>query len=82
MPAQGEDGFVSALPADDYLRLPVDERLKLAAEIWESIRTHPDQLPVTDAQLAEIERRLEAHRADPSAAEDAATVLDHIRKRK
>jgi putative addiction module component (TIGR02574 family) len=73
---------VSALPADDYLRLSVAERLKLAEEIWESIRAHPDQLLVSDAQRAELDRRLEVHRADPSAAEDAATVLNRIRKQK
>ncbi|MEX0874705.1 MAG: addiction module protein [Actinomycetota bacterium] len=73
---------MTALPADDYLRLSVADRLKLAEEIWESIRAHPGELPVTDAQAAELDRRLDAHRADPSAAEDAQTVLDRIRKRK
>jgi putative addiction module component (TIGR02574 family) len=73
---------VSALPADDYLRLPVSERLKLAEEIWESIRAHPDELPVTQAQRAELDRRLKAHRADPAAGEESATVLERIRKRK
>lgn len=73
---------MSALPADDYLRLSVSERLQLAEEIWESIRAHPDELPVTDAQGTELDRRLETHRADPTAAQESATVLERIRKRK
>lgn len=73
---------MSTLPADDYLRLPVADRLKLAEEIWESIRAHPDELPLTDARRAELDRRLDAHRDDPSAATDAATVLERIRKQK
>lgn len=72
---------MSALPADDFLRLSVDERLRLAEEIWESIRANPTELPVTDAQTAELDRRLAEHRADPSAADDVATVLERIHKR-
>lgn len=73
---------MSALPADDIMRLPIAERLKLAEEIWEGIRAHPDGLPVTEAQRAELDRRLQAHEADPGATEHSATVLERIRKQK
>lgn len=73
---------MSALPADDIFRLPVAERLKLAEEIWESIRAHPEDLPVSAAQRSELDRRLKAHQAEPAAAEDARSALDRIRKRK
>jgi putative addiction module component (TIGR02574 family) len=36
--------------------LPVDEKLKLVEELWDSI--HEDELPpLTDAQFEELERR-------------------------
>ena len=72
---------VSTTPAEEIMRLPVPERLRVAEQIWESIRGQPDELPVTDAQRAELDRRLSLHRDEPAAAEDARTVLERIRNR-
>ena len=71
---------VSATPAEEIMRLPVPERLRVAEEIWESIRAQPSELPVTDTQRAELDRRLALHRDEPAAAEDAQTVLERILK--
>jgi putative addiction module component (TIGR02574 family) len=49
-------------------RLSVAERLALVHEIWDSIASEVEQLPLTEAQQAEVERRLAAHRANPDAA--------------
>jgi putative addiction module component (TIGR02574 family) len=65
-----------ALPSDDILRLSVEDQLELVEAIWESIRAHPEKLPTTEALRAELDRRLEEHRADPSAAEDLE-LLSH-----
>lgn len=67
------------MPADDILKLPVQERLELVEAIWESIRAHPDDLPVSDEVRAEMERRLMLHRAEPDAAEDLDVVLARLR---
>lgn len=69
------------MPADEIKRLPVSERLKLVEQIWDSIREHPEDVPVTDAQRAELDRRLEAHRADPDAASDVDEVITRLRGR-
>jgi len=66
------------MPLEEFRRLPVEERLRLAEDIWESIRADSDALPLTLAQRDEIERRLAAHRADPAAGDDLATVLARI----
>ena len=47
-------------------RLTVDEQIALAEAIWDNIATTPEKIPFTDAQKQELERRLAAHRADPS----------------
>lgn len=60
------------------MRLPVEERPELVEAIWESIRAHPEELPLTDAIGSELDRRLEVHRADPDAAEDLDTVLGRL----
>jgi len=51
----------------EVLKLPVDERLKLVESIWNSIAEFPDSLELTKAQRQELDRRLDAYEADPSA---------------
>lgn len=43
-------------------RLSVEERLALVEELWDSIA---EATPLTDAQRAELDRRLAAHEASP-----------------
>ncbi len=44
-------------------RLGVEERLALIEELWESMSGA--QVPLTDAQRAELDRRLVEHEANP-----------------
>lgn len=43
----------------DLVKLSPEERLRLIDEIWESLSTSPDSIPVTDAQREELDRRLD-----------------------
>lgn len=45
---------------DDPSRLSTAECVLLAEQLWEHARAHPDEVPVTPAQLDEIHRRLDA----------------------
>ena len=47
-------------------RLSVDERLQLVLEIWDSVAPSIEQLPITQAQRDELDRRLAALEANPS----------------
>ena len=47
-------------------QLPVDEQIALAEAIWDHIASKPEQIPLTDSQKQELQRRLAAHQADPS----------------
>lgn len=47
-------------------QLSVAERIQLAEDLWDSILAEPDELPLTDAQTQEIDRRLEQYQADPT----------------
>lgn len=73
---------MSALPRDEIDNLPVEERLRLVEDIWESIRAHPEALPLTDAQREELDRRFATHEADPEAAKDLESVLSRVRRQK
>ena len=47
---------MEVLSADEIVRLTPPERLALIAQLWDSLEH--EQLPLTDAQEAELERRL------------------------
>lgn len=54
---------------DDYKTLSVAERIQLVEDIWDSIATEaPGLLQLSEAEKEELDRRVEAHRADPSTA--------------
>lgn len=41
----------------DYSDLSIPERLLLAQELWESVYEHAAQIPLTEAEQQELERR-------------------------
>ena len=49
-------------------QLSVADRLRLIQEIWDSIATEVERMPLTESQRQEIDRRLAAHQANPQAA--------------
>jgi putative addiction module component (TIGR02574 family) len=48
-------------------RLSVPERILLVEEIWDSIAETPDEVALTEAQRAELNRRLDAYETEPQA---------------
>jgi len=52
---------------DELLDLPAAERIEIAQAIWDSIAADARHWPVTDAERAELDRRLEAYERDPGA---------------
>ena len=46
-------------------RLTVEERLALVEELWDSISDSGTNLPLTDAQRSELDRRLAEHESNP-----------------
>ena len=56
-----------AVKLSDLLELPVEERLKLVAALWESVAECPEALELTVAQKEELDRRLAAYERDPGA---------------
>ncbi|MGI8427064.1 MAG: addiction module protein [Actinomycetota bacterium] len=71
---------MTAAEKAEIIRLPVEERLALAEEIWESIRSQPDQLDLTESQRRELDRRADAHNAQPESTEDLQTTFKRIRQ--
>ena len=65
----------------EILRLPEDERRELVEEVFESLPDESADFVLTEEQKAELDRRLEEHRRDPSSAIPAEEVIAALRSR-
>ena len=69
-------------PAKTFDELSVPEQILHVQELWDRIAAHPEQVPVTEAQRAELRRRLAAHRDDPTAGRSWEDVRDALRAKR
>jgi len=49
----------------DISQLSVAERIQLAEDLWDSIFEQQEELPLTEAQQQELDRRLESYQKNP-----------------
>lgn len=65
----------------DVRTMSVKERLDLISEIWVSLSSEPESLPLTGAQREELDRRLDDLEQDRAPGIPFQEVLDRIRGR-
>lgn len=56
------------------------ERILYVQELWDRIAEHPEHVPVSDEWKEELDRRLAAHRDDPSSAIPWEQVKAELRR--
>ncbi|MBM7333654.1 MAG: addiction module protein [Alcanivorax sp.] len=61
--------------------LPVDQRLRLVEDLWDSIAADQGNVELTDAHRQELDRRLDAYHQDQLPGADMLEVLDRVRNR-
>jgi len=61
--------------------LPIDERIKLVEDLWDSIAADQKALPLTPEQKAELDRRLDAYAIDKDRGRPVADAIADIRRR-
>lgn len=61
-------------------QLTVDERIKLVEDLWDSIATDQDALPMTADQRIELDRRLNAYVIDKNRGRPATDAVRDIRR--
>jgi putative addiction module component (TIGR02574 family) len=66
------------ISAIDTLELPIGDRIRLVAEIWESIAVAPDAIQLTEETRQLLARRLEAHRTNPAMGSPWSEVKKRI----
>jgi putative addiction module component (TIGR02574 family) len=59
-------------------RLTAAEKLLLVSELWDDLAAHPTEIPVSREQIAELDRRLEAYRQDPSQVTSWEAIQQRI----
>ena len=64
----------------DILKLPPEERLRLVELIWESLRSTPNDLPLSDAHRAALDAEITDHQRDPTNVLTLEEVLSGVRK--
>lgn len=68
---------------DSLLKLPPADRVDLAMALWDSLSDaeYEAEFPLTDAQRAELSKRVAEHDADPSTAIPWDVVKHRLRNR-
>ncbi len=70
-----------AISVLDTLELPVQDRLRLVAEIWESIAETPEAIHLTPETRRLLADRLEAYRKNPDKGSPWAEVKARLLKK-
>lgn len=58
------------------------ERILPVQSLWDPIAAEPEGVPISDEMKAELDRRLAAHRAEPSTAIPWEQVKAELRRRR
>ena len=64
----------------EILKLPPEERLRLAEIIWESLAADPSTVPLGDAHRKVIDERLAEHERNPDDVVSRDQVLAEARR--
>ncbi len=65
-----------------FEKMSPSEQIQHVQDLWDHIAEHPEGVPVSAEMKAELDRRLAAHRADPSTATPWEQVKAELRRRK
>lgn len=75
----GDNLLAMSAELSDILRLSVAERIQLVEDIWDSIASRPESLPLTDGERQELDRRLDAHARAPGEGVEWEELKNKVR---
>ena len=61
--------------------LPINERIKLVEDLWDSIAQDSAVLPLTKEQKLELDSRLEAYQFDRNKGRESKLVFEDIKNK-
>ena len=59
---------------------PLDQQVEFVQEVWDRIVDAGWQPELTDELKAELDRRLDAHAADPSGVVSWESIVEYVRR--
>jgi putative addiction module component (TIGR02574 family) len=62
-------------------KMPLGARIRLVEDLWDSIASDQNALPLTPEQRVELDQRLDAIEADGNPGRPAVEAIEEIRKR-
>ncbi len=62
----------------DLNRMSAAEKLLLVSELWDDLASHPTEVPVSREQIAELDRRVQEYRRDPSKVTSWEAIQQRI----
>jgi putative addiction module component (TIGR02574 family) len=62
-------------------QLPVDERIRLVEDLWDSIAVDQSAIPLSSEQKEELDRRLDSYEADGDCGRLAKEAISELRSR-
>jgi putative addiction module component (TIGR02574 family) len=65
----------------EILKLPAEERMRLAEIIWASLAAEPSGVPLGDAHRAILDERLAEHERNPGDVVSLEEILKEARRR-
>jgi putative addiction module component (TIGR02574 family) len=73
---------MSTLTPASVLSLSIPERIQLVEDIWDTIAEVPGEVGLSDAQKAELDRRLGSYRRNPDEGSPWDMVKERIRSQR
>ncbi len=64
-----------------FQELPVEERIRIVEDLWDSIAADQEALRLTSEQKAELDRRLDAYESNGNRGRLATDVVADVRRK-
>lgn len=68
------------MQVSEILQLSVAERVQIVEDIWDSIAQNPEELGLSEAERAELDKRLENYRQNPDGGIEWETLKKNLSK--
>lgn len=63
---------------DEIKQLDFAERIQLVEDLWDSVAAQATELPLTEAQRAELDRRLAMHQTNPERGVTLNSIAEKL----
>jgi len=66
------------MQVSEILQLSVAERVQIVEDIWDSIGKNPEELPLSEDEKLELDKRLESYRQNPDEGIEWETLKKNL----